>query len=111
MDGIALRVPVPDGSITDLTCILKKEVTREEVNGALKAAAEGKMKEVLEYTEDPIVSRDILGNTHSAIVDGQCTLVVGNKGNLIKVFSWYDNEWGYCCRLVDLLKYIASKEA
>ena len=111
MDGYALRVPVPDGSITDLTCILKKEVTREDVNRALKTAAEGKMKDVLEYTEDPIVSRDILGNSHSAIVDGQCTLVAGGKGNFIKVFSWYDNEWGYSCRLVDLLKYMASKEA
>jgi len=110
MDGYALRVPVPNGSISDITCLLEKEVTREEVNGALKAAAEGKMRGIMEYTEEPIVSRDVIGNTHSAIIDGLCTLVVGGKGNLVKVFSWYDNEWGYSCRLADLLKYMAKKE-
>jgi len=110
MDGYALRVPVPDGSITDITVMLAKEVTRDDVNNAIKAAAEGKMKGVLEYTTEPIVSRDIIGNSHSAIFDSQCTLVVGGKGNLVKVFSWYDNEWGYSCRLVDLLKYMAKKE-
>ena len=110
MDGRALRVPVPNGSITDITCLIEKEVTKEEVNNALKTASEGKLKGILEYTEEPIVSKDILGNTHSAIVDGLSTLVVGGKGNLVKVFSWYDNEWGYSCRLAELLTFIAKKE-
>jgi glyceraldehyde 3-phosphate dehydrogenase len=111
MDGIALRVPTPDGSISDITVILQKEVTRDEINNALKTAASGRMKGILEYTEEPIVSRDIIGNPHSAIVDGLSTMVIGGKGNLVKVFSWYDNEWGYSCRLVDLLNLMASKEA
>ena len=111
MDGIALRVPTPDGSITDITAILKKVVTRDDINNAFKAAAAGKMKGVLEYTEEPIVSKDVIGNPHSAIVDGLSTMVIGGKGNLAKVFSWYDNEWGYSCRLVDLANLLASKEA
>jgi len=110
LDGYALRVPVPDGSITDITVLLQKEVTVEDVNKALKAEAEGKLKGIMEYCEDPIVSRDIIGNTHSAVVDSLCTLVVGGKGNMVKVFSWYDNEWGYSSRLVDLLKFMAKKE-
>ncbi len=110
LDGLALRVPVPDGSITDLTCTLTKEVTKEDVNKALKSAAEGKMKGVMAYTEEPIVSRDIVGDTHSATIDGQSTLVIGGKGNLVKIFSWYDNEWGYSNRLVDLAKFMAAKE-
>ncbi|MDQ1280722.1 MAG: hypothetical protein QG670_1985 [Thermoproteota archaeon] len=110
MDGYSLRVPVPDGSITDITCILEKEVTKEDINGVLRSASEGKMKGVLAYTEEPIVSRDIIGDPHSATVDGLSTLVIGGKGNLVKVFSWYDNEWGYSCRLVDLLKYMAKRE-
>jgi glyceraldehyde-3-phosphate dehydrogenase type I len=110
MDGIALRVPVPDGSISDITLLLKTEVTKEEVNRALRTACEGRMKGIVEYTEEPIVSRDIIGNPHSAIIDGLSTMVIGGKGRLVKVFSWYDNEWGYSCRLVDLIKFMASKE-
>ena len=109
LDGMALRVPVPDGSITDMALILKKDVTADEVNSALKAAAEGELKGILGYTEDPIVSRDIIGNPHSGIVDGLSTKVIGGKGNLVKVLSWYDNEWGFSVRLVDLLKYMRSK--
>ncbi len=109
LDGMALRVPVPDGSITDMSLILKKEVTADEVNSALKAASKGKLKGILGYTEDPIVSRDIIGNPHSGIVDSLSTKVIGDKGKLVKVLSWYDNEWGFSCRLVDLLKHIHSK--
>jgi len=109
LDGLALRVPVPDGSINDLVVKLKKETTKEEVNSAFKAAASGKLKGILEYTEEPIVSRDIIGNPHSAIVDGLSTMVVGGKGDVVKVLSWYDNEWGYSCRLVDLMKYMTKK--
>jgi len=109
LDGIALRVPVPDGSITDLTCELGREVTRDEVNNAFKAAAAGKMKGVLQYTEDPIVSCDIVGNSHTSIIDGEKTLVLGGKSNLVKTFAWYDNEWGFSVKMVDLLKYMASK--
>jgi glyceraldehyde-3-phosphate dehydrogenase type I len=110
MDGRALRVPTPDGSITDITVELKVEVTAEEVNKALKAAAEGRMKGVLGYTEEPLVSRDIIGDPHSAIIDGEFSLVVGGKSKLVKIFSWYDNEWGYSSRLVDLMNYMCSKE-
>ena len=111
LDGMALRVPVPDGSITDMTLILEKDVTADEVNSALRAAAEGELKGILGYTEDPIVSRDIIGNPHSGIIDGLSTKVIGSKGNLVKVLSWYDNEWGFSVRLVDLLKYMRSKMA
>jgi glyceraldehyde-3-phosphate dehydrogenase/erythrose-4-phosphate dehydrogenase len=89
---------------------LKVEVTAEEVNKALKAAAEGRMKGVLGYTEEPLVSRDIIGDPHSAIIDGEFSLVVGGKSKLVKIFSWYDNEWGYSSRLVDLMNYMCSKE-
>lgn len=106
LDGLALRVPVPDGSINDLVVLLKRDVTREEVNAALKEAAEGKLKGILAYTEEPIVSVDIIGNGHSAIVDGLSTMVVG--GRLVKVLAWYDNEWGFSCRLVELCKLIAK---
>ena len=108
MDGIALRVPTPNGSISDITVTLKRNVTKEEVNEVFKEAAQGRLKGILEYTEEPIVSRDIIGNPHSAIIDGLSTMVIG--GNLVKVFSWYDNEWGYSCRLVDLANYMAAKE-
>ncbi|MCF8267368.1 MAG: type I glyceraldehyde-3-phosphate dehydrogenase [Ignavibacteriales bacterium] len=101
LDGFALRVPTPDGSITDLVATLNKEVTVEEVNAAMKKAAEGKMKGILEYCEDPIVSADIVGNDHSCIFDSLSTMV---NGNLVKVVGWYDNEWGYSCRVVDLMK-------
>ncbi len=110
LDGIALRVPVPDGSINDLTCQLDKEVTREEVNAALKTASQkGPLKEYLQYTEDPIVSSDIVGNPSSGIVDGLLTMSLGGKGNMVKTMAWYDNEWGYSNRIIDLLAYMASK--
>jgi glyceraldehyde 3-phosphate dehydrogenase len=105
LDGFALRVPTPDGSITDLVAVLKKEVTVEEVNAAMKAAAEGPMAGILEYTEDPLVSADIIGNPHSSIFDSLSTMA---NGNLVKVVGWYDNEWGYSCRVVDLLHKISS---
>lgn len=100
LDGIALRVPVPDGSLTDLTVIVKKEVTAEEVNAAMKAAAEGPMKGILEYCEDPIVSVDIIGNPHSNIFDADLTSA---SGTLVKVVGWYDNEAGYSNRAADLI--------
>ncbi len=108
LDGLSLRVPTPDGSINDLVAELGREVTREEVNEALKKAAEGELKGVLQYTEEPIVSRDIIGNPHSAVVDGLSTNVLGKKGNFVKTLSWYDNEWGFSCRMVDLIKHIAK---
>lgn len=108
LDGIALRVPVPDGSITDLTCELEKEVTRDEVNAAFKKAASGKMKGIMQYTEDPIVSSDIVGNSHTSIIDGEKTLVLGGKGNLVKTFAWYDNEWGFSVKMVDLIRKMAN---
>ncbi len=110
LDGIALRVPVADGSITDLVAELESEVTVDEVNEAYKKAAEGKLKGILQYTEDPIVSVDIIGNPHSCIIDGLSTRVLDEKDNMVKVLGWYDNEWGYSCRLVDLLKYMAQQE-
>lgn len=104
LDGTALRVPVPDGSITDLTVELKREVTVAEVNAAFKEAAEnGPLKGILEYTEDPIVSSDIIDNPHSCIFDALSTLVTPKgKGTMVKVFGWYDNEWGYSVRTADL---------
>jgi len=110
IDGMALRVPVSSGSITDMVFTLKKEVTREEVNNALKQASEANLKGVLEYTEEPIVSADIVGNAHSSIVDGLSTMVLGNKNNVVKILSWYDNEWGFASRLVSLIKFIAKQE-
>ncbi len=106
LTGIALRVPTADGSVTDLTAVMKRNVTKEEINAAMKEAAEkpleaGGMKGILEYTEDAIVSTDIIGNPHSSIFAADLTEVIG--GNLIKVISWYDNEWGYSCRTVDLI--------
>ncbi len=106
LDGFAMRVPVVDGSVVDLTCRLKRSVTVEEINAAMKAAAEGPMKGVLEYTEDPIVSSDIVGNSHSSVFDALSTAVIG--GDFVKVVSWYDNEWGYSCRVVDLVKRMAA---
>ncbi len=105
LDGFALRVPTPDGSITDFVANLNREVSVEEVNAAMKAAAEGSMKGILEYCEDPIVSSDIIGNTHSCIFDVHSTMV---SGNMVKVVGWYDNEFGYSCRVVDLVKKIAG---
>ncbi len=102
MDGYALRVPVPDGSIVDLTALTKKPVTKEAVNAAMKKWSEGPMKGILGYTEDPIVSSDVVGGTYSSLFDAGCTYVSGS--NLVKVVSWYDNEWGYSNRVVDLIK-------
>ncbi|MBU1100960.1 MAG: type I glyceraldehyde-3-phosphate dehydrogenase [Bacteroidetes bacterium] len=104
LDGMALRVPTPNGSVTDLVAELKIEATVEEINAAMKEAAEGSMKGILEYCVDPIVSADIIGNPHSSILDSLSTMV---NGNMVKVISWYDNEWGYSCRVVDLMKKIA----
>lgn len=104
LDGVAMRVPIPDGSLTDLTVVLKKEVTAEEINVAMKKAADGPMKGVLEYTVDPIVSIDIVGNPHSCIFDSQMTSA---NGTLVKVVGWYDNEAGYSARAADLIEKIS----
>jgi glyceraldehyde 3-phosphate dehydrogenase len=104
LDGFSLRVPTPDGSITDLVATLKKEVTVEEINAAFKKAAAGELKGIMEYTEDPIVSADIVGNQHSNIFDALSTMA---NGNLVKVVGWYDNEYGYSCRVVDLMKKVS----
>jgi glyceraldehyde 3-phosphate dehydrogenase len=107
LDGTALRVPVADGSVSDLVCILSRDVTVDEVNSAFeKAAGEGPLKGYLRYTEDPIVSTDIIGDPSSCIFDGLSTMAIGN---LVKVLGWYDNEWGYSNRLVDLVQLIGSK--
>jgi len=106
-DGMAIRVPTPDGSISDITVIVKRNTTVEEVNSALKRASENEMKGILGYTEEPIVSRDIVGSNFSAIVDALSTRVMG--GNMVKILSWYDNEWGYSTRLVDLIEYISQR--
>ena len=107
LDGYAMRVPTPNVSVVDLVVILKKPATAEAINAALKAAAEGPLKGILAYTEDPVVSTDMLRNPNSSIVDGQLTKVV--DGNLAKVVSWYDNEWGYSCRVVDLVTLMGKK--
>jgi glyceraldehyde 3-phosphate dehydrogenase len=107
LDGTSLRVPTPTGSITDLVAIVKKDVTKEDVNNAFKqAAANGSLKGYLSYTEDPIVSTDIIGDTHSCIFDSLETMVMA--GRTVKVLGWYDNEWGYSCRVVDLVQKMAS---
>lgn len=108
LDGFAMRVPTPDGSVVDLVAELNKDVTVEEINAAVKEAAEGEMKGVLQYTEDPIVSIDIVGNPYSSIFDALSTMVLGGSGNFVKVVSWYDNEWGYSNRVVDLVEKLAS---
>jgi glyceraldehyde 3-phosphate dehydrogenase len=100
LDGVAVRVPTPDGSLTDLVAILKRDVTKEEVNAAMKAAAEGSMKGILEYCIDPIVSIDVVGNPASSIFDADLTSA---NGNMVKIMSWYDNEAGYSKRVIDLL--------
>ncbi len=106
LNGIAMRVPTPTGSIVDLTVRLEKDPSVEELNAALKAAADGPMKGILEYTEDPVVSNDIIGNSHSSIFDSLSTMKIG-KG-FFKVLSWYDNEWGYSNRVVDLAQFISK---
>jgi glyceraldehyde 3-phosphate dehydrogenase len=101
LDGCAIRVPTPDGSLVDLTVIVGRETTKEEVNAAVKkAASSGPLSRTLEYCEDPIVSIDVVGNPHGSIFDAEYTYV---KGNLVKVFAWYDNEWGFSCRMVDMM--------
>jgi glyceraldehyde 3-phosphate dehydrogenase len=97
--GCGIRVPVPDGSLTDVTCVLTKIPTVQQINEAFYAAAQGNLKGIIQYTEDPIVSVDVIGNPHSVLYDAEFTSVVGN---LVKIIGWYDNEWGYCNRLIDL---------
>jgi glyceraldehyde 3-phosphate dehydrogenase len=106
MDGLAFRVPVPDGSVTDLVCILEREVSTEDVNAAFRAAGEGRLQGVLRYTEDPLVSSDVVGDPHSCVFDSQLTMAIGN---MVKVIGWYDNEWGYSNRLVELTKLVAER--
>ena len=105
LDAMAMRVPVMDGSVVDLTAVLEKEVTLDEVNKAFKKAAEGELKGILEYADEPIVSSDIIGDTHSSIYDSLATIVMGD---MVKVLSWYDNEAGYAMRMVDLAEYVAK---
>ncbi len=106
LDGYAMRVPVPTGSATDLTVELKKTATRDEINAVVKAAAEGPLKGILQYTEDPIVSTDIVTDPSSCIFDASLTIV---NGNMVKVLGWYDNEWGYSNRIVDLVTFVGAK--
>ncbi|HYW44890.1 MAG TPA: type I glyceraldehyde-3-phosphate dehydrogenase [Bryobacteraceae bacterium] len=107
LDGYSMRVPTPNVSVVDLVALLAKPATTEEVNAALKHAAENEMKGILGYTEDPVVSTDMMHNPNSSIVDSQLTKVL--DGNLAKVVSWYDNEWGYSCRVVDLIAFLVAK--
>ena len=106
LDGMAVRVPTPDGSLTDLTCVMQQEVSVDDVNEALRKSCETYLSGIMEFTTEPIVSVDIIGNPHSAIIDGLSTKVIGGRGKLLKILSWYDNEWGYSCRLVDLINYL-----
>jgi len=106
LNGISLRVPVPDGSVVDLSVVVKRDVTKEEVNAAMKKAAEGALKGILEYTEDPIVSTDVIGNPCSSLFDALSTMVMQKR--MVKVISWYDNEWGYSMRCVDLIRLMAK---
>ena len=107
IDGLAIRVPTPNVSLVDLVCEVEKDTSKEEVNGAFKEAAEGKLQRILEYSDKPLVSKDFNGNPHSSIVDADLTSVIDKR--LVKVMSWYDNEWGYSCRVVDLIEFIANK--
>jgi glyceraldehyde 3-phosphate dehydrogenase len=109
MNGISLRVPTPDVSIVDLTAVLGKEVTAEDINAAMKKAAEGPLKGIMDYTEDPIVSSDVLHTTCSAVFDAQSTMVMGNKSNFVKVLAWYDNEWGFSNRMVEFIELVGKK--
>jgi glyceraldehyde 3-phosphate dehydrogenase len=107
LDGYAMRVPTPNVSVVDLVAVLDKPASTEAVNAALKQASDGELKGILAYTEDPVVSSDMMHNPNSSIVDGQMTKVL--DGNLVKVVAWYDNEWGYSCRIVDLINFLAKK--
>lgn len=106
IDGIAIRIPTPNVSVVDFVAVLEKNTTSEEVNMAFKEASEGKLKGILQYCEEPLVSVDFMANPHSSIIDAEYTRVIDN--NLVKVLAWYDNEWGYSCRMKDLIKYISS---
>ena len=106
MDGLAFRVPVPDGSVTDLVCILEREATTEEITKAFQEAANGRLKGILKYQADPVVSSDVVGDPHSCVFDAELTMAIGT---LVKVIGWYDNEWGYSNRLVELTELVASK--
>ena len=106
MTGISLRVPTPTGSVVDLTVEMARPVTKDAVNAAMKEAAAGPLKGILKYTEDPIVSSDVIGDPHSSIFTGDLTMVLGDT--MLKVISWYDNEWGYSCRSVDLIEKIGK---
>ena len=108
LDGLALRVPVPVGSINDITLLLNNDVKIEQINNVLKKSANNELKGILEYTEEPIVSSDVIGNSHSSIIDGLSTNVIGNQGKLIKIMAWYDNESGFSNRLVDIIQYISK---
>jgi glyceraldehyde 3-phosphate dehydrogenase len=109
MNGYSLRVPTPDVSIVDLTAILGKDVTKAEINAAMKEAAEGELKGILQYTEDPIVSTDVLHNNYSSVFDAGLTMVLGEKSNFVKVFAWYDNEWGFSNRMIDFIEMVGKK--
>jgi glyceraldehyde 3-phosphate dehydrogenase len=109
LNGMAMRVPTADASIVDLTAILGKDVSVEEINAAMKQAAEGPLKGILDYTEDPIVSCDVLHTTYSAIFDAKATMVMGDKSNFVKVLAWYDNEWGFSNRMVDFIEMVGKK--
>jgi glyceraldehyde 3-phosphate dehydrogenase len=105
VDGISVRAPVATGSLTDFVVRLGRETSVDEVNGAYRAAAEGALRDVLQYSEDPLVSTDINGNPYSCIFDSQLTMA---RGETVKVFGWYDNEWGYSCRLVDVISKLLA---
>jgi len=109
MNGMSLRVPTPDVSIVDLTAVLSKEVTKAEINAAMKKAAEGELKGILQYTEDPIVSTDVLHNSYSSVFDAGLTMVLGEKSNFVKVFAWYDNEWGFSNRMIEFIEMVGQK--
>ncbi len=107
LDGLAIRVPTPDVSLTDLTCETEKEVSKDTVNAAFKKAAQTNLKGILEYLELPLVSKDFVGNSHSCIFDSELTRII--TPGLVKILGWYDNEWGYACRIIDLIDYIAKR--
>ncbi|MFH1966053.1 MAG: type I glyceraldehyde-3-phosphate dehydrogenase, partial [Acidobacteriota bacterium] len=107
LDGFAIRVPTPTVSVVDLTATLTKDATPEAINAAVKEAAEGKMKGYLQYCDEDLVSVDFVGNSHSSIFDEGYTKTIG--GNMVKILSWYDNEWGYSCRIVDLAEFVAER--
>ncbi len=107
MHAIAIRAPIPDGALTDITADLKKDVTEDEVNAAFKAAAEGKMRGILGYSEDPLVSIDIVGDPRSSIIDAESTKVL--NGRTVKVLAWYDNEYGFACRMLDTVAFLSRQ--